>query len=151
MTSAKRSAATVAIIVVLAFLGVSAFAGKPVLLVPSLNPPADWLDDVPVISSWILPGLVLGLVFGVGSLVTAWGAWKRPRPSWLRGIERWTGRHWSWAAGLALGVGQIVWISLELAFLPEVSFLQPLYGAVGLTLCVLALLPSVRRDFLLRN
>lgn len=147
----KRPKAVVAMIWVTAFLGVTALAGSSALLVPAWTPPAEWLDDIPVISSWVVPGLVLALGFGVGSLVTAWGAWKRTRVSALRGIERASGRHWSWLATLALGVGQVTLISLEFAFLPEVSALQPFYGAVGLVLCVLPLLPSVRRDFRLSS
>lgn len=37
-----------------------------------------------------------------------------------------------------------MWISLELIYLPELSILQAGYGAVGLALVLLALLPSAR-------
>ncbi len=33
--------------------------------------PHRWLDRIPVIDSWLVPGFVLGVGFGVGSLVTA--------------------------------------------------------------------------------
>lgn len=146
VSKSRRPAAVVALIVVLAFLGISAAAGSSALLVPDWTPPNDWLDGVPVIDSWLVPGLVLLLVFGVGSLVATWGVWKRPTLGWLGWLERATGRHWSWAAALALGIGQVAWITLELVFLPEPSALQAVYGVVGLTLCILAFVPGVRRD-----
>jgi hypothetical protein len=133
-------------IVVLAFLGVSAVPGSLVLLVPAWTPPRSWLDDVPLITSWLIPGLVLGIGFGLGSLVAAWGVWKGPRLGAFAGIERVVRHHWSWVATLALGIGQVTWISLELAYLPDPSPLQAIFGTVGLTLCVLPLVPSVRLD-----
>ena len=145
-TAAKRPAAVTALVWVLGFLGVTALAGSSALLVPAWTPPDEWLDDIPVVSSWVVPGIVLALGFGVGSLVAAWGVRKRPTLGALRAIERASRHHWSWLAALAIGVGQVAWISLEFVFLPEVSGLQPFYGAVGLTLSVLALLPAVRRD-----
>ncbi len=45
---------------------------------------------------------------------------------------------------LLLGLGQIVWIGLEFLWLSEVSFLQWLYGFVGLALAVLPWSPSMR-------
>ncbi len=150
-STGRRPGAVIATIVVLAFLGISAAGGSSALLVPDWTPPNDWLGGIPVVTSWVIPGLVLLLVFGVGSLVVAWGVWRRPTLAWLAWVERATGRHWSWAAALALGVGQVAWIALELAFLPEASALQAVYGTTGVVLCILALLPSVRRHLRTRR
>lgn len=43
-----------------------------------------------------------------------------------------------------LGAGQAAWILLELVYLPEPSWLQGLYGPLGLSLVLLATLPTVR-------
>jgi hypothetical protein len=43
-----------------------------------------------------------------------------------------------------LGLGQVIWISLELAYLPRLSALQAVYGVVGLVLLLLPLHPAVR-------
>ena len=127
----------------LLFLGVTAAAGGLVMATglggEQVRPPREWLDGIPLVSSWVVPGLVLGLGFGAGSLATAWGMASRLRWPWLGRVERRTGEHWSWLAAVALGVGQVVWIALELVYLPAVSWFQPLYGAVGLALVVLAL------------
>jgi hypothetical protein len=131
-------------IVVLAFLGITAVGGG-VAMLSGFTPPDSWLDDIPLIDTWTIPGLVLSLVFGAGSLITAYGVIRRPSWAWLSGVQRLTGQHWSWAAGLLLGLGQVVWISLELAYLRDRSALQVVYATTGLLLVLLPVLPSVRR------
>ena len=91
-----------------------------------------------------VPGLVLGIGFGLGSLVVGYGMWRRPRWPWLRPVERLTRHHWSWSGTLLIGAGQLVWIGLELVYVPEPSLLQAVYGAVGLALVLLPVLPSAR-------
>lgn len=104
---------------VLGFLGISATAGGAALAVGgSARPPDDWLGGIPVIDSWLVPGLVLGLGFGLGSLVTAYGVLRRPRWPALAIVERGTGHHWSWIATSLIGWGHVGWILLELIYLP---------------------------------
>jgi hypothetical protein len=131
---------------VLGFLGLSAAAGGAAMLtgVGGAVPPSDWLDAIPVVDSWIAPGLVLGVGFGLGSLVAAYGVLSRPRWAWLRPVERLSGHHWSWLATILIGLGQVVWIALELVYLPQLSMLQAVYGVVGATLLLLPLHPAVR-------
>jgi hypothetical protein len=98
----------------LAFLGVSAVAGGAAMLTGAggAAPPREWLADIPVVDSWVLPGLVLGVGFGLGSLLTAYGVLSRRSWAWSHPIERVVGHHWSWLATLLLGLGQVIWISL---------------------------------------
>ncbi|WP_432840071.1 hypothetical protein [Dactylosporangium sp. CA-092794] len=129
----------------LVFLALSAVAGGIGLIDGGISDqfPADWLDRLPLIDSWLIPGLVLGVGFGLGSFVAAYGMLTLrggPRPA---AALRWTGHHWSWSATIALGVGQVVWIALELIYLPGWSWLQVIYGGIGVALAVLPLLPAV--------
>lgn len=150
MTSAHSSTVSphagpvLATIGVLGFLAVSALAGGTALVLGAA-PPDDWLDRIPVVDSWVVPGLVLGIGFGAGSLATAYGMLRLPTGSALRPVQRLTRHHWPWAATLLIGLGQVVWIGLELAYLPQLSPLQAVYGGVGVALVVLALHPTVRR------
>ena len=144
-TVATRGAPVLATIVVLLFLGLTALPSGVVMLVGGTDVfPAEWVDAFPVIDSLVLPGLVLLLGFGVGSLLTAYAVLRRPAWPVLDLVERWTDHHWSWLATLLLGAGQVVWIALELAYLDTVSFLQPFYGAIGLLLLLLPATRSVR-------
>jgi hypothetical protein len=138
----------VATVAVLAFLGVSAVAGGTALTfgVPATaRPPDTWLRALPLVDSWTVPGLILGVGFGLGSLVTAYGVLRRPRWTAFSGPEHITAHHWSWIATMLLGAGQVVWIGLELVYLPGLSFLEFLYGCVGVALVLLAMTPPVSR------
>jgi hypothetical protein len=145
MRSGQHRPATVwTFAAVLTFLGVTATGGG-IALLSGYAPPDRWLDDIPLITTWVVPGLVLGFIFGAGSLITAYGVIRRPTWAWLSVVERRTSRHWSWVAGLLLGFGQLAWIALELAYLPDRSALQAVYGSTGLLLVVLPALPAVRQ------
>ena len=129
------------------FVGVTAFGGGvEMLLFPHGNQfvPGAWLADVPLIDSWVLPGLVLGVGFGVGGIATTYGLLRRPRWRALDGVQRRTGRQWSWLATLALGTGLAGWVLLEVAFIPQRSPIELLYAALAAALVVLPLQRSVR-------
>ena len=131
----------------LVFLGLSASAGGFMMIIGSGTDsllPAEWLDEIPVIDSWLVPGLVLGVGFGLGSLMTAYGVIRKPSWGRLEFVADRTGYHWSWLATMVVGVSHVVWIALELVFLPEWSSLQAIYGPLGLSLALLPWLPSVR-------
>lgn len=144
-TSARRPRAVVVVVGLLLFLGVSAVGGGVGLASGAAAPPDDWLRRIPLISSWLVPGLVLGLGFGVGSLVAAYGMLARPRWRWLGFAERLTGHQWPWSATVLMGAGQVVWIVIELVHLPEASVLQAVYATTGVLLVGVPMLPAVRR------
>lgn len=72
----------------------------------------------------------------MGSLVTAYGTAARQDWPRLTRALGWTGHHWSWSATIALGLGQMAWIALELIYLPRWSWLHVVYGATGAALAV---------------
>jgi hypothetical protein len=145
-----RPVAERALLVVLLFLGVTASMGGAALLIAPAVGREEWFPDsllaqVPFVDSWVVPGLVLGLCFGAGSLLTWFGMWRRPDWAWTRWAQRLTGLHWSWLATVVLGAGHAVWIGLELAYI-EISFFHVVYGAVALALILLPLTHPVRAD-----
>jgi hypothetical protein len=105
--------------------------------------PDEYLDSLPLVDSWLVPGLLLAVGFGAGSLVVLFGLLRLPKWTWLRGLGRLTGYHWSWLGTIIIGVAQVVWITIELISIPF-SFLMPTFGLVGLGLALLPWLPSVR-------
>ena len=146
MAMSGRRPAVLTTIGALVFLGLSALAGGIALVLGvGAAPPADWLDEIPLIDSWIVPGLVLGIGFGVGSLLCAYGMLRRPRWAWAGPAERLTRHHWSWIFTILIGLGHVAWIGIELIYLPELSALQAIYGATGVALLLLPVHPSVRR------
>jgi hypothetical protein len=71
---------------------------------------------------FLVPGLILGGLFGIGSLATA-----------VAGM-----RHAVLAptVAFAIGMGQMIWIVVELAIIRELSFLHPLMFGTGLVIAV---------------
>ncbi|NTV65836.1 MAG: hypothetical protein HGA65_20195 [Oscillochloris sp.] len=132
----------------LAFLGVSAAFGGIVL---TLNPTGTWLQ-IPLsilqfspFRDFLIPGLLLGIVFGIGSFATLLALWFRP--AWPLGtaLTRFTGAHWAWSAALAIGLGQVIWIVTEMLMVRGADWLQFVYGGLGLLIVLLSLQPSLRR------
>lgn len=118
----------VILIGLLAFGAVSAVAGGVLgVVVNGAGVPLRYLEGSPF-DSFVIPGLLLGVVVGGTQSVAALALVRRHRLALL---------------GSAIaGVGMIVWIFVELAMMLEYSFLQTLYFALGLgeMLAVLGLL-----------
>jgi hypothetical protein len=140
----RRPRSVTALAAVLFFLGLTAVAGGTALVIGRGAPPDGWLDRIPLVDSWTIPGLVLGLGFGVGSLFTGYGVLSGRSWWWLAGLERRTQHHWSWSAAILLGLGQAVWLGLEAVYLPALSPLQFVYAVVAVALLVSASLRSTR-------
>jgi hypothetical protein len=90
----------------------------------SIGLPPGWIEGTPF-GSYLIPGLYLLLVNGVGMLVLA--------ALILR-------RHWiaPWLTAI-LGVGLIIWILVQLLVMPETMILQWIFLATGTALGFVAL------------
>jgi hypothetical protein len=75
-------------------------------------------------TDFTVPGLILGGLFGVGSLVIAAMGLARLRVAPF--------------LAFAIGCGQMIWIVVELVIIKEVSVLHPLFFGVGLVIAVTA-------------
>lgn len=132
----------------LAVLSVSAAFGGIVLV---LNPTGTWLQ-IPLsilqfspFRDFLIPGLILGIVFGVGSFATVLAVWFRPDWSFATALTRFTGAHWSWSAVVAIGLGQVIWIVTEMLMVRGADWLQFVYGSLGLLIVFLSFQPGTRR------
>ena len=78
--------------------------------------PPGWIEATPF-GSYLVPGLYLVLVNGIGMLVVA-------------GLT--TARHWTapWLTGV-LGVGMVIWILVQIAVMPETMILTWIFLGVG--------------------
>jgi len=84
--------------------------------------PPGWIEATPF-GSYLLPGIYLLLVNGLGMLILAG----------LTFLRHWTA---PWLTGI-LGVGLMIWIGVQLVVMPETSFLQAMFGAIGIVLAVI--------------
>ena len=81
--------------------------------------PAGWIEATPF-GSYLVPGIYLLLMNGIGMLVV---------------VALTLVRHWTapWLTGV-FGTGLAIWIGVQLVVMPEFSFLQAIYGTIGLAL-----------------
>lgn len=116
---------TYGLVGLLLFQGLSGLAGGYGLVAdPSgaaLGLPLEWLAGSPF-STYLIPGLILLLVLGVGPLIGAYlVAFRKPGGG---------------AAAVAIGASLVIWIGVQIAivgyqpFPPQLPF-QVLYGLVG--------------------
>ena len=114
-------------IIALAVLGVGALAGGFTLVT---RPDGSGMGFSTTILAgspfpdFLVPGLILGGLFGVGSLVTAVAGWRRA--------------YWAPFAAFAIGCGQMIWIVIQIAIIRELSFLHPTMFAIGLVIAAAA-------------
>ena len=110
----KEGPLTLLTFTVLLFTGVVAIAGGiPMILNQSgevLGTKINLLNG-PSFSNYLILGLLLFGVIGIGSLVAAFILWKKPEISWITTM----------LAGIAL----IIWITLQVSITGYVSKLQP--------------------------
>lgn len=147
---ARRPRALWVLVLLLGLLGVGGLDGGLSFVTDptgaSLGAKLSWLVHTPV-SDFLLPGLFLLTVYGVGGLILAAGLITRGSPGPLRVLDRAWGHHWSWVGTIVLGGTLVLWIVYELLALPAATFLQPVLIVVGLLMTGLPLLPSLRQWF----
>ncbi|MFB6192231.1 MAG: hypothetical protein ABEI11_02785 [Haloarculaceae archaeon] len=92
--------------------------------------PTEPLDDTPI-GSFLVPGLVLFLLFGLLSSFVCYGLYTR--------------RQWAWPAAITIALALLVWVLVEVA----IGFSRPtVYLNIGTAIGILglALHPAVRSE-----
>ena len=122
----------------LGFQGLSGlFGGGALIASPSgrlLHLPLNLLQGSPF-SDYLVPGLILFTILGIGPLVVAFAVWKQ--------------RLWGWYGTIATGGALLIWIGVEIWMVGYHTDppLQLIYGSLGAVLLGLAFHPSVRTAY----
>ena len=116
-------------IILLAFIGLGAVYGG----VNLISDPTGWKIGLHTgmlkyspFKDFLIPGIILFFVLGLGSLFTCAMATLR------------TARYPLWV--IFFGFAIAIWISVQMLMLRDVYFLQVLFGAIGITLMILGII-----------
>ncbi|MCU1506352.1 MAG: hypothetical protein QOG18_1732 [Microbacteriaceae bacterium] len=122
--------ATIALKILTIFGALSAFGGAVIALSGGGGVPTSYLDGSPF-ASFVIPGLILGIVVGGTQTVAVVALFQR--------------RSWAPLSCAIAGFGMTIWIFAELAIIGEYFWLQTLYFGLGILelAFVLALLGAV--------
>jgi hypothetical protein len=131
----------------LLLLGIGGFiSGAALMLAPDgslMSMPLSVMDGSPF-TNFFIPGLILYVFIGVYPLGIAFGIAKQPTWNWPNAINPFKQYHWSWAGSLAAGVIVLIWLSVELLWVPF-STLHEIYYIWAGVILLLTLLPQTRK------
>jgi hypothetical protein len=144
----KRPGALWVLICVLVFQGISATPpGLLLILDPTgglMHMPLSMLRRS-IFGDFLVPGLILCVVLGLGAFLVAAGLYFLPTWPWVERFNPCERMHWSWTAAVGFGAALMIWIMVQVFMIGGGSWLQPLYFAAGLAILLASLVPSVRR------
>jgi hypothetical protein len=144
----KRPASIIALVVLELFFGIlGIISGLILILDPSgagLGFGSDILEQIPF-HSFLPVGLFLFAIYGLGSLVIAYGSWTR-RGASLLGSKRF-GFHWAWVGGMTQMGVLLIWLVVE-GVLIGLDFPATYFTVVvGVAIFATLIMPSTRRYF----
>lgn len=133
----------------LLFLGYSGFMGGYEMLKNPVNPmgmPLSYLERT-LFQDYFVPGLLLILLWGLGSLVTLIGLWRPWQLPLMMPFTLWTHEHWAWGFAVLMGLGLIIWLTYQVVMMPAVATIQFILYGLAVLLIVIPLLPPMRRYY----
>lgn len=108
--------------------------------------PASMLNS-PFFPDYLVPGLFLFFVNGVGSLAAAAALLFRPQWRTFARINPMQSQEWTWSLGVVMGVILMAWIVIQYVSVTIHSILQPAIFGAGLLIVASLMAPSVRSFF----
>lgn len=149
-TTEKKPFALYVLVFLLFFQAVSAlYGGISLVFDPSgalLKMGPEMLGNTPF-NSFLIPGLILGLLFGIVPLLLIYPLLAQPHWRWTRKLNIYKNRYWAWTVSLYVGLGLIIWNGVQVAMIGGGTGIQIFYGAIGLLIVIFTLWPSMMKYF----
>jgi len=144
----KRPLAFWLLMLLLLFQGISATpSGLLLVLDPTggwMQMPLSMLEGTPF-STYLIPGLILSIVLGLGAFFVLGCLVFLPDWSWAERLNPVKSQHWVWTASAAFGLALMTWIVVQVFMIGLDAWLHPMYFGLGLAILLLTLSPSVKR------
>jgi len=153
MKKLKHKPSLILLCVLHIFLGINGLTGGLLLIIKPdgslLGMQMDLLNNSPF-SNYLIPGVLLLLFLGGLPLFTFYGLIKRSNWKWVRALNIYRDRYWSWSFSLYTGIIAIFWITIQL-LLTQYFWIQPIIIFVGLFIIVLTMVPQVMEQYKLQT
>lgn len=151
MKSFARRPIAVAILILLhAILGIGAvFGGGALILDPSgawIGMPVDMMK-VPWFKDYLIPGILLFTVLGIGPLLVMFALINRWNCKWAEKLNIFRTAHWAWSYSLYCAFALQIWISVQIFIIHDSSVIHLVYMGLGLVIQTTTLLPSVSKYY----
>ena len=101
-------------------------------------------------TDFLIPGLFLLVVLGIGPAVIFYGLIKKPKFRLAEMINIYKNYHWSWTFSYYLGIVLVLWIDIQVYFLRETFILHFVYSVLGVLIIVLTNLPATKKYYRIR-
>ena len=146
----KKPKSLIVLLFLLGFLSLGAFVGGiPLILDPSgamLKMPISILDGS-TLNSFLIPGIILSIFFGVIPIVILNALLKKPEWPWTQSLNLLPDMYWGWTFTIYIGFGQIIWISVQTVMINQASLVHLFYTLLGVSIVAVALLAPIRVYF----
>lgn len=135
------------LIFLLGFLSFSAIGGGIMLIISpegtEIQMPLELLDNSPF-KSFLLPGIILLVSFGLIPVYIIYALIKKPQNRFLQRLNLLYDHHFAWSFAVYIGFGQIIWINVQTLIINAVAVIHTFYSSLGILIVCVALLPAVR-------
>lgn len=134
----------------LLFLGLGGLYGGIAMLTDPTGGSLQLTEVLPLlpISDFILPGVFLLFVMGLGPLFLTFALLARPEWKWTQSLSGWSRYHWAWTGTIGLGVILAIWLIVEGVLIGFEWAIQYITAVDGFLIILLVLLPGVRKYYL---
>lgn len=147
-TVMKTTSSRNILIVLLAFLALSAIGGGGTLII---SPSGKLIGGLPLsilehspFTNFLVPGIILFLILGITPAFIIYALLKKPVSKYAEFFNFFKDMHWAWSFSIYIAFALIIWIQVETVFIQEVSMLQTFYMLYAIPIIFVALLPQVR-------
>jgi hypothetical protein len=147
----KRPISLWLLVFLLIFLALGGFyGGISMLMDPSGR--ALQMDGVLLllpVPNYILPGLFLISVMGLFPLLLTYGVLWHPHWNWADSLSAWSRYYWAWTGSIAVGLILIIWLTIQGYIIGFQWPIQYVTLINGILIVVVAIIPNIRRYFIL--
>lgn len=140
----------ITLMILLGLLGLGALIGGGALILSPdgelMQLPIEMLDHS-FFPDFLIPGVILFVVFGLVPLLLLRPLIKQPYSRFLSGLNMLPDMHWSWTFVIYISLGLIIWIQVQMTVIEEVHWLHDFYTYWAIFMLAMALMPGVRERY----